>query len=435
MLFFYFFGFLIYHYGGWKATPDDPLPILFLPSVAELMGFFYSFYSLVIVLAVGCREGGPMIRNEALCGHKLVGLLYHISIVACIFSSTLWFALQPNGTWHGVSYKVLTFHLIIGIPTMLLWDLWISRYSIRPLQVISHGGIFLIGWACLFLTVVGARQYFEGTGYFSESGLTGSALKNDTSDIYQNFDPDLNRLSGQNNVGNLIILDTDKTSLTLKAQNEDFKDSQMIKRKKQRRTKIKKNLKNATKNKRQKVHSKRALALAAEEDADTLEELKKFKEKYEALQKLNLRDLAENSSLFDSLIGPSITPYQKLLGWTDFSWTGVKRPLILGTLVFIGLLVVIVILLKTIEYTREVLYRIYAFWRNTFMCVWCINCWNYHVEKKTQLKRDREMAKELKAERDRQIAEQEALEMGEAITGVDLGYFFPELSNEFLFSY
>merc|ERR1712048_1492637 len=97
-------------------------------------------------------------------------------------------------------------------------------------------------------------------------------------------DSDLNRLSGQNNVGDLIILDTDKTSLTLKAQNEDFKDDQMIKRKKQRRTKIKKNLKNAAKNKRQKVHSKRALVFATEkDDADTLEELKKFKEKYEAL--------------------------------------------------------------------------------------------------------------------------------------------------------
>ena len=90
----------------------------------------------------------------------------------------------------------------------------------------------------------------------------------------------------------------------------------------------------------------------------------------------------------------------------------------ISTNLFIGLLVVNVVILSFVEFMRELLYRVYAFWRNTLCCVWCIDCWNVRVEKKLQIKKDRDLAREMKAERDREKAEQEALEMGKGITVV-----------------
>ena len=42
LLFAYFFKQVFYHYGGFREVPNNPMPLLYLPSIAEILAFIYS---------------------------------------------------------------------------------------------------------------------------------------------------------------------------------------------------------------------------------------------------------------------------------------------------------------------------------------------------------------------------------------------------------
>lgn len=386
-------------------APESALPILFLPSVGEIMSLFYGVYSLIIVIAVGCREGGPIIRSNALCGHKLVGYLYNISVVTVLSCSILWFALHDDASLFTVIQDPLTFHLIMILPGMLILDLFVSRYSIRPVQVVFHGGLFLLAWATVFtFSVIG---HYWATGYFSNQ----TTRSPDSSSAITYRASSLQAIT-KDNLANTEIISSSQAQTTVKIPALENINSDNAPRS-FRALVNGPEIMNSTTDIPVLTEATQGLAesdINAKISETAEQALNTLKDNFSAEKTIN------NADFYKTYMGDHMNPYQDLLGWENLSWRGYKKPLIIGILTFIGMLVVIVLFLSLIEYLREILYRIYAFWRNTLCCVWCINCWNYRVEKQLRLKQDRELARELKLEEKRQLAEKEALEQGEAIT-------------------
>ena len=111
------------------------------------------------MLWVGCRESGLKIYRDALLSHSIIGLLFNVSSVTSITASILWVTFR-EGTFDAFDGNKLLEHLILVTPVMLLIDLFIARYKIRPNQVVFQGAVVLLLYGTLFIFTLLFKQWF-----------------------------------------------------------------------------------------------------------------------------------------------------------------------------------------------------------------------------------------------------------------------------------
>lgn len=381
-IFGYFFGFTLYHYGAFSTDPVSTVPLLFLPSVAEFMSLIYASYSLVFVISVGCRESGGLVFNKAMLGHRMVGIFYNIASVFSISSALLWVAFKYEN-FDALWGDTLKFHLYVMMPWILCWDLFVARYRVRIDQLFWNVAFFLIGYLVVFSAAIIVPHYLVNDMPANATAAPATASSQVSLDQMPAPTSPENLLDGYPLTDDMPITESSRKRAVMATNQEDM-------------DKAKDFINNLDKD-----------AIKALLDKGLFE-----------VSGLGLK-VAESKGFWEGLTGKEPYPYRKgVLEWKwdcemevhksngsvvtetipqacpcnvdrkscaeyrGISFNGVKKPLILGWLVIIGLFVTSALILRTIDFVREVLYRIYAFWRNTLCCVWCINWYNEYVDNK-----------------------------------------------------
>jgi len=358
-----------------QPKPETEIPILFLPSVAEAMSLCYATYSVIFVISVGCRERGSSIHDKALLGHRMVGILYNICVIFAMSSSILWVAFYYT-TFSDLWDDGLKFHLYFMMPSLLLWDLWVTRYRIRPKQVFFNAGGFLIFYITLFAACIIVPTYFGWNSPESGDVMPMPMTAVDSSKI-----------------GNVRTARGEELSQEeLKAKMDEMtKQLAMF----GSSTATSKSFWEGLTGKQQFPYKKVVLQWNWQHEIDPTKNITITCPKTNYTKTYHLADIKSfNLTECKSNFNPE--QCENLVSdFYSISFNGVKKPMILGILIIIGLFVVNIIVLKIIETVREIIYRIYAFWRKTLTCVWCIDCYKEHQEGKREHQRTEEWTGEL----------------------------------------
>ena len=248
------------------------------------------------------------------------------------------------------------------MPSLLLWDLWVSRYRIRPKQVFMNAGGFLVFYITVFMACIIVPTYF---GWNTPEPRVKMVTRDVNPRIIREEMSEEEMRRKLEELQNKFAA-FGKSTATSKSFWEGLTGKQRFPYKK--------------------------FVLQWKWDHEVYPELTRtlknsvtnYTETYDAqnIATFNVTKCKENftEENCDSFLSD----------FYELSFNGIKKPMILGVLIIIGLFVVNIIVLKIIETVREVIYRIYAFWRNTLMCVWCVNWYEEHQESK----RDKERTEE-----------------------------------------
>lgn len=362
-----------------QPKPETEIPILFLPSVAEAMSLCYATYSVIFVISVGCRERGSSIHDKALLGHRMVGILYNICVIFAMSSSILWVAFYYT-SFSDLWADGLKFHLYFMMPSLLLWDLWVTRYRIRPKQVFFNAGGFLIFYITLFAACIIVPTYF---------GWNNPVEADDVMPMPMTAEEIVN----SSKIGIVRIARGEELSQEeLKAKMDEMtKQLAMF----GSSTATSKSFWEGLTGKKQFPYKKIVLQWNWEHETDPTRNTTLTNPNTNATKTYHLADIKSFNLTECKSSFPTESCDNLVSDFYSISFNGVKKPMILGILIIIGLFVVNIIVLKIIETVREIIYRIYAFWRNTLMCVWCIDCYKEHQEGKREHQRTEEWTGEL----------------------------------------
>ena len=366
---FYFLGFQMFHYRMFKVQPkpETDIPLLFLPSVAEAMSLCYAVYSVIFVISVGCRERGSSIFDKALLGHRLVGILYNICVIFAMSSSILWVAFYYT-SFGDLWDDGLKFHLYFMMPSLLLWDLWVSRYRIRPKQVFLNAGGFLVFYIALFMTCIVVPAYF---GWNSPDKVEAG------NKVVREID----------HIENYVRNARDENKMTNEEMRKKYEELTKQLSMFGSKTATSKSFWEGLTGKQQFPYKKFVLQWKWEHEMYPKRNITLFNQETNVTKTYNYQEIS-NFDLEDCKKSFSEDDCNDLVSdFYELSFNGIKKPMILGVLIIIGLFVVNIIVLKIIETVREIIYRIYAFWRNTLCCVWCIDWYEEHKESKRDQER------------------------------------------------